>query len=110
MTTILASPAWRPYGVGSRSTPDVEAAPQARRAPRTALAEQDALDWLIGACADHLATRRQSSRTALAAHLLAGAGYDIAEGLDAQAHNMRVELATGIAARLLERDHAERGR
>ena len=106
MTTILASPARHSDRVGSRSTPGAEV-PRARRAPRAASAVQDALDWLIDACADHLAATHQPTRAALAAHLLASSGYDIADGLDAQAHNMRVDLATGIAARLLE---SERGR
>ena len=70
------------------------------RTAQTASVEQDALDWLVDACADHLAAAPQTTKAALAAHLVASAGYDIADGYDEQAHNMRVDLALSIAARL----------
>lgn len=69
-------------------------------------AERDALDWLIDACAEHLTASPRPSRAALAAYLVARAGYPIADGFDAEAHNRRVDLALSIAARLLESDGA----
>jgi hypothetical protein len=99
MTTILASPARQP----ASALP----APPHRRATRAASVEQDVMDWLIDACADHLAAAPQPTKAALAAHLVAKAGYRIADGFDQRAHNMRVDLALGIAARLLHGDCAE---
>ena len=102
MTTILASPTRQSDRAETRAPRDVEPVVNTLPAPSAATAELDALDWIITACADHLAAAPQPTRSALAGHLLARAGYRIADGFDARAHNVRVDLATGIAARLLE--------
>jgi hypothetical protein len=62
--------------------------------------EEDALDWLIDACAEHLAEAPHSTKAALARHLIAKAGYPAADRLDEHAHNARIDLAWSIAARL----------
>jgi len=107
MKTLIAPPARQPERVGSRPIPEIGAAPRARQAPPLVSIAPDGLDWLIAACADHLAAAPRPTRAALAAHLLASAGYRIADGFDEAARNMRVDLAEGIAARLLAREPAE---
>jgi hypothetical protein len=108
MTTILASPARQHESARSHPNADALAAPRARQA-QPPQADPDALNWLIQVCADHLAAAPRPSRAALAAHLVASAGYCVADGFDVRAHNIRVDLATGIAARLIADDPAETG-
>ena len=107
MSTILAFPVRRSDPADAQAAPDAQTTPGARPAPPAAPAEQDALDWIVTACADLLAVATQPTRAALAAHLLAGAGYEIADGPDARARTMRVDLATAIASRLLDSEPAE---
>ena len=68
-------------------------------AGRSAPAEPAAWDWLIEACAAELATLPAPDRGALAARLVARAGYERADDPDGEA-NARVELAGRLAARL----------
>lgn len=63
-----------------------------------------AWDWVVETCAAELATLPAPDRTALAARLVAKAGYERADDPDPAA-NARVELAGRIAARLSTRGY-----
>ena len=69
-------------------------------APASAAAPGAAWEWLIDTAARELAAMPDADRAALADRLVASAGYHVAEGLDAEAQNARVDLAWQIAARL----------
>ena len=71
----------------------------ARPATSPAPADPEAWDWLVEACAAELAALPARDRAALAARLVARAGYEQADDPDGIA-NARVELASRLAARL----------
>jgi hypothetical protein len=98
---VSASLAFRMHRAPRAATAPTASALAARPAPSAPSAPADpaAWEWLVDACAAELAASPPADRAALAARLVARAGYERADDLGGL-HNARVALAARLAARL----------